>query len=79
MRDIMNKCKEHPKLFYRYVKEKLKNKGEISKLKINDEIYKDAEEMVDMMNNCFHLVFTSEGWFGRLLYDVEKCKVVSLA
>ena len=56
-KDIVNKCKEHPKLFYRYVNGKLKNKGQISKLRINEEIYKDAEEMTEVMNNCFHSVF----------------------
>ena len=45
----MNKCKDYPKLFYRYVNGKLKNK-EISKLKINDEIYEDAKEMTEVMN-----------------------------
>ena len=43
-------------MFYRYVNVKLKNKGEITKLKINGEIYEDAEEMTEVMNNCFQSV-----------------------
>ena len=52
-----------PKLLYRYVNSKLKNKGEIRKLKINDEIHEDAEEMVEVMKNSFQSVFTGENDF----------------
>ena len=57
-KNIVNKCKDHPKLFYRYINGKMKNKREISKLKINYEIYEDAEEMIEVMNNCLQSVFT---------------------
>ena len=58
-KDIVNKCKNHPKLFYRYVNGKLKDKKETSKLRINDEINEDAEEM----NNYLHSIFTRESDF----------------
>ena len=56
----MNKCKDNPKLFYRYVNGKLKNKGKISNVKINNEV---VEEIAEVMNNCFQSVFTRESDF----------------
>ena len=62
-KDIVDKCKDQPKLFYRYVNGKLKNKSEITKLKTNNEVYDDAQEMAEVMNNCFQQVFTTENYF----------------
>ena len=50
-------------MLYRYVNGKLKNKRKISELKINDENYEDAEEMAEVMNNCYKSVFTRQSNF----------------
>ena len=62
-KDIVDKCKDQPKLFYRYVNGKLKNKSGTTKLKINDETYEDAQMMAEVMNECFQSVFTIENNF----------------
>ena len=40
-KNIVDKCKEEPKLFYRYINGKLKNKDEIIKLVDNGKIIED--------------------------------------
>ena len=78
-KDIVNKCKDHLKLIYSYINGKLKNKGEISKLKISDEIYENAEEMAEVINNCFQSVFTGESDFqcqrAMVINEVGLCEI----
>ena len=65
-RDIIDRCKDEPKLFYRYVNGKLKHKEGISKLKFEGEVYDDAAEQAEIMNKCFQSVFSIESEFtGR--------------
>lgn len=64
-KNIVNKCKEEPKLFYRYVNGKLKKKDGIEKLKLNGEIYEEARKQAEVMNKSFQSVFTKEGEFER--------------
>ena len=40
-KSIVEKCKDQPKLFYKYVNGKLKNRKEIVKLKVDNIIYED--------------------------------------
>lgn len=63
MKDITDKCKEQPKLFYRYVNDKLKQREDVSKLKVNVEVYDDKKVMVEMMNNCFNENFLRKSEF----------------
>ena len=44
-KDIVDKCKEEPKLFYRFINEKIKHKEIIIRLKENNEVYEDSKEM----------------------------------
>ena len=41
-RNIIEKCKIEPKLFYRYINGKMKSKGGVDKLKVEGTVYKDA-------------------------------------
>lgn len=45
---IIDKCKDQPKLFYRYVIGKLNHREDISKLKINGKVYEDEIEMAEL-------------------------------
>lgn len=58
--DIVGKCKEEPKLFYRYVNGKLKHRDGIDKLRKEGIIYETPEEMSEIMNESFQSVFTRE-------------------
>ena len=60
MRDIIGKCKDQPKLFYRYVIGKLKNKHVIEKLNRDSAEYSEDLEMAEVMNEHFQAVFTRE-------------------
>ena len=57
---IIDKCKEQPKLFYRYVNGKLKNKQEIEKLRQDNTEYIEDMEMAEIMSEHFKAVFTRE-------------------
>ena len=59
-KDIVDKCKEEPKLFYRFVNGKLKNKKEISRLKVDGSYVEEESEMAEALNNYFQEVFTKE-------------------
>ena len=59
-KDIVEKCKDQPKLFYRFVNSKLKNKEGISKLEVDKLEYTKASDMAEIMNDCFQKVFTRE-------------------
>ncbi len=63
MRDIVNKCKDELKLFFRYVNGKMKNKQTIDKLMKDDITYKDTRLQAELMNKCFQSVFTKESKF----------------
>lgn len=49
-KNIIDWCKEQPKLLYIYVKDKLKNKHEIEKLWQDSTEYCDDLEMVEVIN-----------------------------
>ena len=59
-RDIIRKCKDQPKLFYRYVNGKLKNKHVIEKLSRDGAEYSEDLEMAEVINEHFQAVFTRE-------------------
>ena len=59
-KDVIDKCKEQPKLFYRYVNGKLKNKHDIGKLRKENIEYTEDQEMAEVMSDHFSEVFTRE-------------------
>ena len=62
-KSIVEKCKEEPKLFYRFINGKLKTKEGINKLKVDGIIYEDKYSQAEIMNRRFQSVFTSESHF----------------
>ena len=65
-RGIVEKCKKEPKLFYKFVNGKLKEKQGIEKLKFEGKIYYDPRQQAEIMNQCFEGVFTNEGEFEEI-------------
>ena len=78
-KDIMNKCKKEPKLFYRHVNSKMKKQEVITRLKVDGIVYQNEQDMAEVMNKGFQRVFTEEGDFelqdgdlaGNELVEVE--------
>ena len=68
-KDIVDKCKDQPKLFYKYVNSKMKHKEGIEVLKVNGIEYEDVADMTEVMNTHFHNVFTREKDFRELRVD----------
>ena len=58
--DIVKKCKDEPRLFYRYVNGKLKHREGVNKLKKEGRTYESDTEMSEIMNESFQSVFTKE-------------------
>ena len=48
-KNIIEKCKEEPKLFYRFINGKLKTKKGINKLKVDGIIYEDMHSQAEIM------------------------------
>ncbi len=61
-KDLADKCKNKPKLFYRYMTQKIENKESITQLNYN-KIYEDPREMSEVLNITFQKVFTRESNF----------------
>ena len=59
-RNIVDKCKNEPKLFYRYINGRLKSKDSVSKLRVGEKIYEREEELCEVMNEKFQSVFVLE-------------------
>ena len=71
-KDIVDKCKEEPKLFYRFINGKIKHKEIINRLKENNEIYEDPKGMSEVLNKNFQKVFTTESEFKKPQGQVRK-------
>ena len=63
-KDIIVKCKSEPRLLYRHINGKIKKREGIVNLKVEGKQYNEAQEMAEVMNECFQTVFTDEGNFG---------------
>ena len=79
-KDVVEKCKKEPKLFYKYVNGKIKHRDEITKLRRNGEVYETAQEMAEIMNQSFKSVFTKETVFappedGKQLKGIDNITV----
>ena len=57
------KCKNEPKLFYRYINEKIKSRERVDKLKVEDTVHKDVLQLAEVMNKRFQTVFSRESEF----------------
>ena len=54
--DIIDRCKNEPKLFHRFGNGKLKRKTGLDKLRVDGVIYEDPKAMADVMNRSFNEV-----------------------
>ncbi len=57
-KDIIEKCGEEPRLFYRYINKKLKHRECIDRLRDDHRIYEEPKEMSELLNLNFQKVFT---------------------
>ena len=62
-KDVVEKCNDNPKLFYRYVNDKMTSKEEIVTLIKGHKIYDKEEEMTELMNESFKSVFNKDEEF----------------
>ena len=62
-KDIVEKCKDEPKLFYRFINGKIKQKDKVERLKDGSETYEDPKDMSEILNKNFQQVFTKETEF----------------
>ena len=61
----MDKCKDQPKLFYRFINGKLKMKEDIIRIRDGGEVVEDPDAMAEVFNKNFQSVFTTEQNFGE--------------
>ncbi len=71
-KNVVEKCKDQPKLFYKFINGKLKSKDEISMVKAGEETVDDPEEVAEVFNRYFHSVFTKENDFRGERTALEK-------
>lgn len=64
--NIVDKYKDKPILFYRYINRKIKSKQSISKLKVEAKIYEDTYTQAEIMNGSFQPAFIKESNYGRM-------------
>ena len=52
-RDVIDKCIDKPKLFYKHINGRMKHREGITKLKVKETVYEEAQDMAEVMNECF--------------------------
>ena len=57
-KDVMEKCKEQPKLLYIFINRKIKLKKDIERLREEHGMTDDLKSMAELLNNRFCQVFT---------------------
>ena len=62
---IVDKSESDPKMFYKFINEKLQKKESVDKVKVGDNIYEDIDVIVEKLNENFCKVFTEETQFSR--------------
>ena len=62
-KDVVEKCGDEPKLFYKYVNGKVKCKETLDKIIKGGKTYQTAEELSEIMNESFKSIFTVDGTF----------------
>lgn len=74
-KDIVEKCKEEPKLFYKIINGKIKPKEKIERLKDGNMITEDPKDMTELLNKRFQQVFTKESQFNEPQDDMINVKM----
>ena len=64
-KDIVNKCKDEPKPFYRHIRGKMINREVIEELGKDGITYRTAQEMSEIMNQSLKTVFCMEEEFSE--------------
>ena len=59
-KDVVDKCKDEPKLFYGHIRGKMMNREVIEELEKEGITYKTAQEMSEIMNQSFKTIFCME-------------------
>lgn len=62
-KDIVDNCKNEPKMFYRFINGKMKQKVGVSRVKDEGSVYEEDEDICEVMNKKFQEVFTKESEF----------------
>ena len=62
-KDMVIKCENEPKLFYKYINGKMKYKETIDKIVKGEKTYQTAKELSEIMNKSFKFVFTEDKAF----------------
>ena len=85
-RNIIEKCKIEPKLFYRYINEKIKSREGVDKLNVEGTVYEDVFQQAEVINRSFQTVFirereyiinyikTTKNLMENIKVDVKKAK-----
>ena len=55
---IVEKCADKPKLFYKFINNKIKNKEMVNTMRENDIVYEDSKTISEILNKNFQSVFT---------------------
>ena len=63
-KDIVNKCQSQPKLFYKYVKGKIKVTDKIQSIMDEGKSFSNEEDICEIFNKKFQSVFTKENEFS---------------
>ena len=71
-KDVVEKCKEEPRLFYKYINGKITNRETIDKVSKEGITYQTAEEISEIMNESFRTVFTVEEEFVEPSMEVPR-------
>ena len=61
---IVDKCKDEPKMFYRFINGKLKKSDSVAKLKDGGKIIEEDKKLAEILNKNFQKVFTQETSFN---------------
>ena len=69
---IVEKCKEQPKLLYKFINRKIKPKEPIERLKSEHGMTEDPKSMAELLNTKFQQVFTNELTFEDPQCDEER-------
>ena len=70
---MIERSKNEPKLFYRYISGKMKSREGVDKLKVEGTVYRDALQQAEVMNKSFQTVFTRESKFKIINIIAMEC------
>ena len=76
-KNIVNKCENDPKLFYKYLNNKLKVKKQITSLRVEDKVYENVQEMCEVMNRRLGSVFSKDETCNEAEIEELECDGIS--